>query len=374
MYRDLLNILILVGAIQGLIFTTVALTFKKFRSKSTFFLALLILAFSLNNIQYFLWETGIITAETFFGYIYFPFASLSMVLYYFYVKSFLFPKNPIKTSQKFLFLPCVLFFLSTLYYKIGNFNGTLSDSTEQFFGKLIYVHEIFSVLYSIILLYFSYKLILKFEKKQDSGKTQIPRVSLNWLKIISLISFFLCIIWVISIYDELKYGSENVTFYYILWLGMSITIYVLGHIGLYRFGILQEQKNIQKFSNFTKPIIAVETIFSQNEHIDAFEKFIKSEKNYLNTQLSLDTVADKLEINKSYLSRIINSELEISFTDYVNELRIQEAKNYMANPEFKDYTLISIGLEAGFNSKSAFNSAFKKFAGMTPSEFRNSLK
>ncbi len=373
MYRDLFNILILVGAIQGLIFSGVALTLKKFKSKSSFFLALLILAFSLNNIQYFLWETGLVDKEFFFGYLYFPYASISMVFYFFYVKLFLFPKNPIKRWHKFLFLPWFLFFLATVFYKAQYISGNLSEPTGRFFGTLIYVHEIFSVVYSIVLLRFTYRLIIRFEKSQQTGETQIPRMGVNWLKIVSRISFILCLIWMISIFDELKNGSENVTFYYILWLCMSITIYILGHIGLYRFGVLQEQKNIQKFSQYPKPIIAVQHELGRNEHIESFEKFIKSEKNYLDANLSLDSVAENLQINKSYLSRIINMELEKGFSDYVNELRVEEAKRYMSNPEFKNYTLISIGLEAGFNSKSAFNSAFKKFTGMTPSQFRNSI-
>lgn len=371
MYHEILNTLILLGALQGLFFTAIALSMHKFKSKSTFFLAMLILCFSLNNIQYYLWETDIIDREIFFGIVYFPYASLSMVLYYFYVKLFLYPKNPIKKKQWLLFLPCSFFFLLTSYYKIGNAFGDLSEKTEIFFSYLIYVHEIFSVLFSIILLGCIYALILNFEKNQLKGKTQIPKIGVNWLKIISLISFILCLIWIISIYDELTYGSDNVSFYYILWLGMSFTIYILGHIGLYRFGVLQEQKSIQKFSNFNKSLISVETVYSQNEHIEEFERHIKTEKNYLNSNLSLESVAEKLNINKSYLSRIINSELEKSFTDYVNELRVEEAKFYMTNPEFKNYTLISIGLEAGFNSKSAFNTAFKKFTGMTPSQYKS---
>ncbi len=373
MLYEILNTLTLVGAIQGVVFSAIALISKKFRSKSTFFLALLILCFSLNNIQYNLWETGLVDIYFFFGVLYFPYASLSMVMYYFYVKLFLYPKNPIRKSQLLLFLPCAVFFLLTLYYKIGNALGSLSNSTILFFDQLIYVHEVFSVVYSLILLGFIYKLIIEFEKKQESGKTQIPRMGLNWLKIVSLISFVLCIIWIISIYDELKNGSENVTFYYLLWVGMSFTIYIFGHIGLYRFGVLEEQKNIRKFFNFPKPIIAIETVYNKNEHIEAFEKFIKSEKNYLDVNLSLESVADKLEINKSYLSRIINAELGKSFTDYVNELRIEEAKIYLTHPDFKNYTLVSIGLEAGFNSKSAFNNSFKKFTEMTPSQYRNNI-
>lgn len=374
MFYEILNTLILVGAIQGIIFSAIALISKKFRSKSTFFLALLILCFSLNNIQYYLWETDIIDENLFFGFLYIPYASLSMVMYYFYVKLFLYPKNPIRKSQFLLLLPFAVFFLLTIYYKIGNALDSLSHNTILFFNQLIYVHEVFSVVYSLVLLGFIYKLIIEFEKKQESGKTQIPRLGLNWLKIVSILCFVLCIIWIISIYDELKNGSDNVTLYYILWLGMSITIYVLGHIGLYRFGVLEEQKSIRKFSHFSKPVITVETVYNQNEHIEAFEKFIKSEKNYLDASLSLESVADKLQINKSYLSRIINAELGKSFTDYVNELRIEEAKIYLTHPDFNNYTLVSIGLEAGFNSKSAFNASFKKYTGMTPSEYKKEFE
>ena len=140
-------------------------------------------------------------------------------------------------------------------------------------------------------------------------------------------------------------------------------------MGLHQFGIVQEQKNIHHFSNKNSAVI-VEIKTSKNEHLIAFEKFVRAEKNYLDNHLSLESVAEKLGINKSYLSRIINAELGKSFSDYVNELRVEEAKTYLLNPEFSKYTLVSIGLEAGFNSKSAFNSTFKKITGLTPSEFK----
>lgn len=373
MYHEILNTLILVGAIQGLIFSFIALTSPKFRSKSTFFLALLILCFSLNNFQYYLWETDIVTAEFFFGVIYFPYASLSMVLYFFYVKLFLYPKSRVDKKYGFLFLPCLIFFLFTVFYKIGNALDRLSDDTRSFFSKLVYVHEIFSVLFSITLLVMIYAMILRFDREQTKGETEIPRTKLNWLKIISLISFFLCFIWIISIYDELNHGADNVSYYYILWLGMSVTIYVLGHIGLHRFGVLQERKRIQKFSANRPTHLLSENHPSKSEQVQRFENFVKTEKNFLNSDLSLESVADSLQLNKSYLSRIINGELKTSFSDYVNELRVSEAKVYLENPEFQNYTLISIGLEAGFNSKSTFNSTFKKFTGLTPSEYKSRL-
>lgn len=369
MYENLLYTLMLIGALQGIGFAVITLYSKKFKSKSNLFLAFLILCFSLNNLQYYFWETDILTAEVFFGIVYIPFASLSMVMYYFYVQFFLYPKSRISFAQKLLFIPFLFFLLFTVVYKIGNAMNLLSESHYQFFGNFIYVHEGICILYSLILLILSYRTILQFEKYQTKGNTGIPKQNLNWLKTVSLISFILCFIWVFALLDELKNGSDNVSFYYILWIGMSITIYILGHLGLYRFGIMQEQKKIQSYSR-NSPAVIIERISSKNENIEAFENFIKKEKNYLDHNLSLDVVATKLNLNSSYLSRIINHELGISFSDYVNELRIEEAKTFLENAEFENYTLVAIGLEAGFNSKTAFNTAFKKFTRKTPSEYK----
>lgn len=364
----------LIGALQGICFALILFLSKKYRTKSNISLALLILCFALNNLQYYFWETGMIDEKIFFSYIFFPFATLSMVFFYLYVRFFLNPTEKLKKKYILLFIPFLFFFASSFYYKIANALNLLTDKTIQLFKNLIWVHEIFGVFYSLVLLIFTYKLIIQFEKKQQIGKTQVPKTGVNWFKIVAWIAVILCLIWIFAILDEWKYGTENATIYYILWIGLSLTIYALGHIGIYKFGLLEERKNIQKFSTSNKAVILVSTGNSSNENIRAFEEFIKDQKNYLNSNLSLELVAEKLNINKSYLSRIINSELNISFSDYVNELRIEEAKIYLTNPEFRNYTLVSIGLEAGFNSKSAFNMAFKKFTGLTPSEYKSQLK
>lgn len=70
---------------------------------------------------------------------------------------------------------------------------------------------------------------------------------------------------------------------------------------------------------------------------------------------------------------MINAELNTSYTDFINSLRVQKAKYNIQKAESEKYTLIAIGLEAGFNSKSAFNKAFKKYTGFKPSEFKKSL-
>jgi len=109
---------------------------------------------------------------------------------------------------------------------------------------------------------------------------------------------------------------------------------------------------------------------TKNPHISNLEKLIIDNSRYLDPNLSLESVANEIGLSKSYLSRIINAELQTNFNDYVNSFRVAEAKNLLLNPQFSNYTLVSIGLEAGFNSKTTFNTVFKKQTGLTPSQYR----
>ena len=59
-----------------------------------------------------------------------------------------------------------------------------------------------------------------------------------------------------------------------------------------------------------------------------------------------------------------------NFTSYVNQYRVNEVKKMLCDPTFNKYNIESIGLEAGFSSKTTFFNVFKKFTGMTPKEFK----
>jgi AraC-like DNA-binding protein len=103
-----------------------------------------------------------------------------------------------------------------------------------------------------------------------------------------------------------------------------------------------------------------------DELIVLFEK----EKLYLQHDLSLADIAERLNSNKHYISNIINEKLNKNFYQFVNELRIKEAIELLKNPDKYLYTIESISQKAGFKSKSSFNKFFKEITGMTPSEFR----
>lgn len=110
-----------------------------------------------------------------------------------------------------------------------------------------------------------------------------------------------------------------------------------------------------------------------SEYTRLLEKAIEQDKLYLDPDLTLAKLAEASAIPAKHLSQLINERYELNFNDFVNRYRVEEAKRRLLAPAARDCKLLRIAFEAGFNSKSVFNIAFKKNTGLSPSEFRKLL-
>jgi AraC-like DNA-binding protein len=97
---------------------------------------------------------------------------------------------------------------------------------------------------------------------------------------------------------------------------------------------------------------------------------MEQEKLYQETELTLRQLAAKLEVPVYQVSQALNDGMKRNFYDLVNGYRVEEAKRLLLDPKNRNYTILSVGFEAGFNSKTTFNTVFKKFTGLTPTHFR----
>lgn len=101
---------------------------------------------------------------------------------------------------------------------------------------------------------------------------------------------------------------------------------------------------------------------------------METERLFLQPELSLQELAQHLQTNPVQLSAAINQVFGKNFNDYINGLRIEEfIKKHTADTN-RRYTLLSLALDSGFNSKATFNRAFKKIKGSAPQEFLNGEK
>ena len=363
----------LAGAIQGIAFTVVVLLSKKYRSESNFYLLALIAVFSFNILEYYSIDTGLISRNTFYRYLYIPVANLVPVFLYFYTLKLIYPEKKITRKQKFLYFPFIFWFVALFVYKIlAIFYPEIFPKNYSVLETILYFHELNCSLFIIFMSLYALRKVAKFEKSKKKDQNSRTKPELLWLKFF-LFSIFILLFafFIYAAYCDVKQIEPE---FYFLWIAMAIEIYFFGHIGIYKFGINEEREQIRNYSFSTKkPIEKIKISDTVNKNIPGFVKFIVEDKNYMDSSLTLEKTADNLNLSPSYLSRIINQEMGITFTDFVNKKRVEEAASYLTNPEFSNYTLVAIGLEAGFNSKSAFNSSFKKITGKTPGEFRKEL-
>ncbi len=106
-----------------------------------------------------------------------------------------------------------------------------------------------------------------------------------------------------------------------------------------------------------------------NNLIDALD----NKKVYLDNKLTIDSLADMLYTNRTYLSKLINDVYGKNFNNFINEYRVSEAINIIKDGRFDNLTLEAIASKCGFNNKTTFNTFFKKITGITPSFFRKNI-
>ncbi len=110
----------------------------------------------------------------------------------------------------------------------------------------------------------------------------------------------------------------------------------------------------------------------ENDLRERLETLMREEKLYADEDLTLGRLAEELDLSQHQLSEFLNDRMSMKFSDYVNSWRIKEAKGLLL--ENTERSVLAIAESVGFNSKSSFNEAFRKFTARTPSEFRKNIK
>ncbi|MEM9526772.1 MAG: helix-turn-helix domain-containing protein, partial [Bacteroidota bacterium] len=227
-------------------------------------------------------------------------------------------------------------------------------------GHLLYrdLEETMALFLNIALLGWSFWLV--------HNDKSLPRKNRKWLRNLLIAMLSVIVLWYLVIYVHKNYqGRPDLA----IWLALSSIFWWIGYNWLYR-----QQLITGSAIAIPKKVIVVAAYpmgaAKTQEYISHLADLMEREKLYCNPRLSRRLVADRLGISEGYFSQLINEKLGVGFTDYVNNYRIQLARNMLLDPAFAAYSLAAIGLEAGFNSRSAFYRTFKKATGRTPGAFR----
>ncbi len=101
---------------------------------------------------------------------------------------------------------------------------------------------------------------------------------------------------------------------------------------------------------------------------------MEREKPYLDPELTLPRLAEKINVGKEVLSQVINRELYLNFNAFLNRYRVEEAKKKLRDPKENRFVVLKIAFDVGFNTKSSFNAVFRKMTGMSPSQYRETYQ
>nr|MCH9661623.1 helix-turn-helix domain-containing protein [Bacteroidota bacterium] len=197
----------------------------------------------------------------------------------------------------------------------------------------------------------------------------------QWIKKVIYIGTGLVVLWILAFLFDLVSVYRIGNYAYVpAWIGYLLFIIYIGYYGFEQTSVLTERKKLNHFANEERVTSSFTNETSEPSTLKYFqelEKYMMFDKMYLNPYLDLNSLADKLDISPNYLSKIVNSHDKVNFSDYVNTYRISYAKKMLAAIEFKEYNMLSIALESGFNSKSSFYAAFNKLLGQPPGYFRS---
>ena len=381
---DLLSVIYLIGAAQG-IFLVVALLDKKIVNKqANRYLAAFLLIFTLSLVDEFLFQS-----HYFYNYPYligliWPLEYLYGPLFYFYIRE-LTSINPPFRGKKDIF-HWLLFFVGLALaiptwtlnpdQKIIMLYGLSQTVTGEIFRANIFdgLATLFVVIQIAVYIRLSFKHLRYYLQSIRQQFSEIEKINLSWLVTILWLLLPLWMLYIVDIFfsDGLGIGNQaGISLHVIL----VLIIYSMGYRGLWQSSIFKLEQAIStlpeaedsngEYKKYQKSKLSDE--FSETLKSRLFS-IMEEHKPYLENGITLPQFANIVGCTSNNLSQVINDGLGKSFFDFINEYRITYAKQQLLAPE--RIAVLHIAMNAGFNSKSAFYTAFKKEVGMTPTQYR----
>lgn len=368
---SLLDLTIFISLAQGLVFGGILLSAPQFKGTDSRYLAYTIMMVSVIGLNEWLSSWGFDNQYYFIDFFgddvpWMLLFYVPVVLYFLKVTGH--PWQHIRALPILLTLPFVIFLFLNILIDLDVDFGLYALPDAEAFMMQVYDWE-FKVAagYTLLLCAGVFGLL-----RQSSVMGQQKA----WLNRLYYSTAVLVVLW--AVMEFLPVGQTHALGHwdYALWGGVSCFIYWLLHQGLVRSRL--EETLVDGLENVAESGAQLEIASSDRgsktaeTYQAALQVLFEKEELYRDPDLSRDKVAAALGISPGYLSQVIREVSGSSFTTYVNALRIAAVKQMLEDEAYTSYSLLAIGEEAGFRSKSAFYTTFKKHTGKTPSAYQKS--
>lgn len=337
------------------------------------------LVMSLNNFQSWLVADNIISNSFSVSYFEFPWHFLVAPFFYTFLIHYLdIQKKAIKLLIFVIPFFITLCFIQLCFVIYCEETASLSEFSI-ILDKYRTVEEIFSFFTSLSVFIYSYYILTK---KKKLFSNVLTYDNLKWLYSFCNFTFLAYLTWIFAIVMRFRVEFNGfIYFYYPLRIFTTLIIFILGYQALRHLRVAKERKELRKVINQrliisekekNNPKKEIKLNLKNKQQFTELDDFIRNNNKFLIPKYSLNNLSEDLKISTSSLSATINSHANKSFIDYINEMRIEQSKKILIDSKYNNYTIAAIGLESGFNSKSAFYNVFKKHTGITPLAYKDS--
>lgn len=277
-------------------------------------------------------------------------------LVYFYINSYSKTRN---INRKVMALHALPFVVATVYLSIKLYFIPLPitcRSNHIMLGSIAFAH-------SFVYFFLSGMDIKNAEENKSDDVIKIESQNLKWLRYIVygsfsvlLIKMMFFIVWDVSGFYQ---GCNELVNLYFL------TSFFL--VNIFTYVLLLKPQLFQQVKKYKHSVLQHS---EKEKYKSELLSILEKEKIYRNPLITLDLLSKKLSIPSRYLSQIINETLDVSYYELINRYRIQDCIQQLTDSDNSKKTILEIAYDAGFNSKSTFNTHFVKFTGVTPKEYR----
>lgn len=305
---------------------------------------------------------------------------LKMPLLYLYFQSVIYSDFKLQKKQLLHLIPFVLNLIAFIpgYYLL-DFDAKWEflesvNRNKSFEIRFSYITVHIQILVYLIM---SYRLVNKYKILLLENYSNANLLNFKWL--FSLITIFSIETIIATLKNIFLFAETSTAYAYSVRLtGLLVLFFICwmvlkalhnpelfrgvnSNLQLVKYLVLEEMQSPVEMDHESKEI----------EEIVRLKKYMIEKEPFLNDSLTINDLSNQMNMPVKQLSLLINRSLNQHFFDFVNSYRIKKAMDMLTDPTKKSLTILEILYEVGFNSKSSFNTAFKNYTQMTPTEYRS---
>jgi AraC-like DNA-binding protein len=299
-------------------------------------------------------------------------------LLYLYLQSVIY--SDFKLSKKHLwhaapFVFNFLIFVPNYYSQDFETKQAFLDTTDYF--QLLDVRISYITIHLQILVYglMCFLLIRKYKKLLLENFSDAQLFNYKWL--FQLVSIIMLIALIATFKNIFKFNHSEMAYKYTYFVVNMLALGFIAWMVIKALHTPELFRGIKSDLQLVKNIVPQQTPNQDNKNheddipeIKVLKTYMVNKKPYLNPSLNIEDLASQINLAARDLSVLINNHLNQHFFDFVNGYRIRNAMEILQDANQKNLTILEVLYDVGFNSKSSFNTAFKKHTGTTPTEFR----